>query len=158
MHLRHTWLALVFSIMAVTVAMPAGTQPPEPAGKPFNKKRLDRLRERVLRNKVGLSDDKIDQVVALYDGQAEERQEIQKTIRQSRRAIGKLFRADSDDQAAYQQHLTTLREANDNLAGLRAKQLKELEAILTPKEQAKLLRAMEMVRRRFEHRRHRRRR
>lgn len=151
-HLRASVFAALVATVVVTVSMPADPQP----GKKIERqghKRLERLRERILRKKVGLSDDKVDEVVALFQAQEAERGRLEKEMRASRRALGELLRSDSDDQAAYQTELTRLREAHQSLDGLREKQLAELATILEPKEQAKLLRAMELVRRRFERRR-----
>lgn len=157
---RAAVLAILVAATVVTVSMPADTQPSPRGGKVERRgnKRLERLRERILRKKVGLSEDKVEKVVAIFHDQQTERFELDKQMRSARKAIGRLLQSDSDDQAAYQSELAQLRAAHAGLDGLRDKQLAELAKILEPKEQVKLLRAMELVRRRFERRRRNRRR
>ncbi len=156
-------LCTLFAVATVlTLAPPADTQPAPSASsvdgqRPGGRQRLHRLRERVLRKKVGLSDDKVAKVVAILDGRIEERRALEAAVRTSRRAIGTLFKEDSSDQAAFAQRLDELAAAHAGLAKLRDQQLTELREVLEPKEQAKLLRAMELVKRRMDRRRFRRR-
>lgn len=147
-------LTVLVALTTMTVAPPAVTQPSEQSGERRQaRKRVAKLRTRVLRNKVGLSDAKIERVVAILERQQAQRHSLEKQLRQSRRALGQLFKADSSDQAAYAQHLDALQEAQRSLATLRDEQITDLREVLEPKEQAKLFRAMEMVKRRLEKRR-----
>jgi Spy/CpxP family protein refolding chaperone len=158
--IRALLCTLIVALTVVTIAPPAITQPAQVgprAGKKGGKKgdrrqarkRLAKLRKRVLRKKVGLSDAKIDKVVAILEGQQAQRHALEKRIRSSRKAMGQLFKTDSSDQAAYARHLDALQEGHRGLGLLRDEQLSELRKVLQPKEQAKLLRAMELVKRRF---------
>lgn len=160
--LRAGLLALAVSFAVVTVAPPAVTQPSAVSGKKRggkkgdrrkNRKRLAKLRQRVLKKKVGLSDEKVKIVVDILESQQAQRHAYEKQIRSSRKAIGMLFKSDSDDQAAYAKHLDALQEAHRGLSDLRDEQVSELRKVLEPKQQAKLFRAMEMVKRRFDKRR-----
>lgn len=158
--LRGTLLAVATSFCVITVAPPAVTQPSgveqndaRKGNRRKARRRLEKLRNRVLKRKVGLSDEKVAQVVTILEGQQAERHALQKKIRASRKAIGALFRSDSEDQQAYAKHLDELQDAHRSLAELRDEQIDELGKVLEPKQQAKLFRAMEMVKRRFEKRR-----
>ena len=62
------------------------------------RKRLERLRKRVLRKKVGLSDEKIKKVVEVLRAGTRERAEARQKAREARRAIGRLLQSDSQDQ------------------------------------------------------------
>ena len=165
--IRALLCTLIVAMTVVTIAPPAITQPSQlgPRDRKTKKgdkrkarKRLAKLRKRVLKKKVGLSDEKIKQVVTILEGQQAQRHALEKQIRSSRKAIGKLFKSDSDDQDAYALHLDALQEAHRAMGVLRDEQISELRKILEPKEQAKLFRAMEIVKRRFNKRRRRRRR
>jgi Spy/CpxP family protein refolding chaperone len=157
---RAVVVAIALAFVTLTVAPPAGTQPsqlepgdgPRP-GRRKLRKRLAKLRDRVLRKKVGLSDEKAKKVMAILEGQQAERRELAKQIRSSRRALGQLLRADSEDQDAYAKHFDQLQNGHRALAQLRDQQVTELRKVLTPKEEVKLFHAMEMVKRRFEKRR-----
>ncbi len=165
-----TAAAVILAVLTIApVAIPQPSSPPAKAGpqagkrrdkarkrprqrKPRERKarqRLGKLRRRVLRKKVGLSDAKIEQVVTVLEGRQTQRRALERQVRASRRAIGELFKTDSQDQRAYAEHLDTLQQAHRGLASLRDEQVTELRQVLEPKQQAKLFRAMEIVKRRF---------
>ena len=147
---------LTLSPTAVTQTRPDGSAS-QPEGNKVHRrkarKRLARLRHRVLKNKVGLDDKQIEQVLSIFEAQQAQRHAYEKQIKASRQAMRALFKANSDDQAAFAAHMDTLQSSYRGIAELRDEQLTAIRKVLQPKEQAKLLRAMELVKRKLERRR-----
>jgi Spy/CpxP family protein refolding chaperone len=140
---------VLITLLALGLAAPAAAQPPPDAPGPpvAARKRFEKLRDRVLKDKVGLSEAKAKQVVTIFQKYRAERQKTQGEMQQARTALRKLLGDDSDDQQAYDTALTKLHRSAKKLDQLRDQQLTEVRAALSPKEQAKLLRAMQKVRR-----------
>jgi len=149
---------LLVMLFAISFALPAQAQPagegaPPPAAA---RKRFKKLRDRVLKQKVGLSEAKAKRVVTIVDKYEAQRHKVQEDMRAGRQALRQLLKHDSDDQAAYRAALDKLQQASKKLDQLRSKQFTELRAVLAPKEQAKLLRAMHKAKRLLNERRNRR--
>ncbi len=111
--------------------------------------RLSKLRERVLKNEVGLDDKKANAVSAILARHFAERRKITKEQRDHRQALRKLLEKNSDDQKAYKKELDGFRAARNKLHALEDKQLDEVAKILTPKEQVKLVAALQKLRRKL---------
>jgi Spy/CpxP family protein refolding chaperone len=105
------------------------------------------LRDKVLRERVGLDEAKAAHVEKVIIDYQQKQRVIRKDIRDSRQRLRELFKSDSDDQAAYKEALTKFRKAHADLAQLRELEFAALDAKLTPKEQAKLLGTLVQVRR-----------
>jgi len=140
--------SLLAVLIGSLIASPAWAEPPDgPPGKQLE--RFNKMRGKLLRKKVGLSEAKAAKVEAVFKTFAPLRKKLRKTVRGARKDLRQLFKSDSDDQAAYRVALTKLRNANKAMQQLNDKQYGQVEKILTPKEQAKLLRAMQRVRRKM---------
>jgi Spy/CpxP family protein refolding chaperone len=150
---RWIWLvaALLVLAPAVLVGGVAFSQPTDPSGdEPRLGQRLKRLRGRLLRKKIGLSEEKAARVEALFLANAERRRELNTAQKSARAELRALFQSDSDDQDAFGAALDKLRKAHKELDELREQELDELHTFLTPKEEAKLLRAVEQLQRRLQ--------
>ncbi len=158
------WASLLvgalMALMVATVVTPAGTQPASSADRTQQtkrdrkaRKRLAKLRKRILRKKVGLDDEQIAQVTRILREQQQARRPVEKRIRKARAALGKLLKADSADQQAFAAHLDDYQAGLLELAKLRDQQVTALRAVLPPDKQAKLFRAMELVKKRLDRRR-----
>lgn len=97
------------------------------------------MRGRLLRERVGLDEataQRVEQVLAQYDGQHASARE---QIRTSQKRLRDLVRANSADQAAYRQAVDGLRSAQAQQQALFNREFEDLKKILLPSQQAKLL-------------------
>lgn len=111
--------------------------------------RIKQIRARVLRQEVGLTEEKARKVEAIMDRFQAERRPLREKIRAHRQAIARLLQADSNDQAAYSREIAGLRDAHRKLQASREHELDELQRILSPKEQAKTAAAVQKMRRKI---------
>lgn len=153
------WLpyALAAALLAGAVAVPAMAQPDgaQPDGAPAAKasggeaprQRLAELRRRLLRERVGLTDEQIGRVETITREHGAERRRIRGQMREARRDLRRLFREDSDDQEAWREALDAMENARRAQQELREAQYEELGSFLSPKQQATLLRTLHEVKR-----------
>ncbi len=112
----------------------------KPAAK--RRARIRSKRARLLRKRLGLDEARARKVEALFDEHAAAKKKSRREMRTARRAVAKLLRQDSDDQDAYRAALDRLSLATSALVTLRRDHIKRLRTVLTPKEQARLMRMM----------------
>jgi Spy/CpxP family protein refolding chaperone len=153
--LLRRWAWLIAALVVLVPLLSAGvalSQPPEPEPREETRlqQRLKRLRARLLRKKIGLSEEKAAKVEAMFVANAERRRDIAARQRDARKELRELFQSDSADEAAFGAALDKLKAAHKELSSLREQELDELATFLTPKEQAKLLRAVEQLQRRLQ--------
>lgn len=110
-------------------------------------RRLKRKRARILRRKLGLDEARASRLEMLFDEHAEQQRQARVELRRARKQLRRLLREDSDDQAAYKAALDELQAADRRAATLRDTHLSQLREVLTPKEQALLMRMMVKARR-----------
>jgi Spy/CpxP family protein refolding chaperone len=154
------WWTMLIALCALSLAAPAAAQPDnqpgiknkdkdkarKDKGPKDQRRRLAKLRGRLLRSKLGLSEDKATKVEAILDKYQPEHAEVQRDTMHARQTLRQLFREDSNDQDAYAAALTKLEQATTKGMQLKQQQFGELKKVLTPKEQAKLLHAMQKLR------------
>jgi len=140
---RLAWLTLP---ALLSTAVPAFADPPAsaPAGAPAP--RVERIRSRVLRDKVGLTEDKARKVEAVLDKYAPERKRLGMALRDARQKLRALLVLNSEDEGAYRAALDALRTNRKALADLMDRAFTEIGKELTAKEQAKLFVALERMR------------
>ena len=144
--------ALALSVAAPALARPAHPGAPAQARAEKRAKieaRLKKIRGEVLRKRVGLDETHARRVEAILDRYRPKRQALQKQMRTHRQAIGKLLKADSNDQNAYRREIAGMRSAKRQLDALRERELNEVSRLLTPKQQAKLAVALRRMQRRL---------
>lgn len=139
---------LVVLAMMLTISLPASAQPGPPpgagppagagprAGQPGNKQQV---RLRLLQRRVGLDEAtarKVIEVLRSYEGK---RAELTRKMQTEKRALGRLVRQDSNDEAAYRQAIDNLMRTQQQIEALRIQEFTELRKVLTAKQQAKLL-------------------
>ncbi len=153
-------LPTLFALLLVsTVALPAMAQPGPggrgrggpPAGQGMM--RSEQMVGKALRNKLGLSEAKAKKVEGILKQHRAAQQKIKGRLRTARQDLGKLFRSDSNDQKAWKAALDKMEKGHKALAQGRDKQFAALKKVLTPKEQAKLLRGLNQLQRRMKARR-----
>ncbi|HEX3596563.1 MAG TPA: periplasmic heavy metal sensor [Polyangiaceae bacterium] len=127
---------------------PPRAAPPQaaPAQAGPMQQRMLRVRSRVLREKVGLTDDKATEVEAILDRYAPERRRISLKIRDGRQKLKALMVLNSEDQNAYKGALDEVRTNRVALQGLMERAFNEIAAQLTPKEQGRLFLALDDLR------------
>jgi Spy/CpxP family protein refolding chaperone len=89
------------------------------------------------------------EIERVLDRHAPERQKLHEKLRDHRRELNRLLEGDSNDQQAYERAIRGLREAQEQLFVHRRKELDELGRALTPKQQAKLVRALRQMQRKL---------
>ena len=159
--------AVVFTLTTSTLttsatAQPADTDEPSAGAKRRSpharkrptaaqiEKRVKKLRDKVLRGKVGLSDAEAKKVEAVFQRHSAARTKAQQRLREGRRALRRLFKSDSDDQAAYDAALTKVQSGHFEMQRIRKLQFDELRTLLEPKQQALLLRELQKMRRKIQ--------
>lgn len=144
--------ALALSVAAPALARPG--HPPAAAQSKAEKRakieaRLKQIRGQVLRKRVGLDEKHAKQVEGILDRYRPKRRALQKQMRTHRQAIGKLLKADSNDQNAYRREIAGMRNAKKQLDALRDREINEISRVITPKQQAKLAVALRRMQRRL---------
>jgi len=107
---------------------------------------MQKARAKLLREKVGLTDDKARKVEAVLDKVAPERKRIVARMRDARQKLRALVTLNSEDQNAYRTNLDQLRSSRKALMDLMDKAFAEISKDLTPKEQARLFLALDKLR------------
>lgn len=166
---------LMMSILMVAVALPAlvfagprGPGGPRASGRPGDGHGADAGEQRpdgdrmeahharmkahfaeVLRKDVGLQEERAQQVEAIFARQHKGARALHESMRGHREALRALLEADSNDQAAYAKALDGIEKSRESMRVHRKAGLDEARKLLSPKEQAKLLRAMHQGRRKM---------
>lgn len=112
-----------------------------PHGKNFEQRHehMKQMRGNMLRQRVGLDDEKAKQVEAAFDRFDKEHFALRKNVHTARKKIQALLKSDSEEQQAYLAALKELRLAHDKLHSLRQRQMDSIDKVLTPKQRAKVL-------------------
>ena len=108
-------------------------------------------RARMLRDEVGLDEKTSAAVERILSKYRPERKAASDTIDSERRKLNAMLELDSNDQAAYAKSIRSLLDARQKLHELQRKQAEELSKVLTPKQQAKLARAIGETRENMRH-------
>lgn len=117
--------------------------------------RMNQIRARVLRERVGLDDAKAKQVERIMDKYEPERRKHHRQMREHMKQLSTLVDADSNDQKAYERALEGIRAGDKQAQELREKELGELAKVLTPKQRAKLTVSIRQMKRAVDRRMHR---
>jgi Spy/CpxP family protein refolding chaperone len=96
----------------------------------------------MLRDEVGLDEKTAQAVEAILVRYRPERKAAAEAIDKEQRRLNAMLELDSNDQAAYAKSIRTLLDARQKLHEIQRKQAEELAKVLTPKQQAKLARAI----------------
>ena len=94
------------------------------------------LRGRLLREMVGLNEEKANQVEQILKTFDDEHQAYTAMLDVARRAMHSLLEAESDDQEAYARAVEDVRVAHEYLSQLRDRQFRAMQKALQPKDQA----------------------
>jgi Spy/CpxP family protein refolding chaperone len=147
-----SWLSL---LAVLTLAAPSlAERGPHRRGPPPDRSaeaypRIKEIRNRVLREHVGLDAARAQQVEAVLDKYHAERRLARQEIATQQREIRRLLDQNSEDQAAYAKALTAAEAARQRLHVIDRAQHAELAKILTPKQHAKLEAAVRRMQRKL---------
>ena len=107
---------------------------------------MQAMRSKMLRDRVGLSEDKARKVEAILDKYAPERKKNHEEMRAAREKLHALVDGKSDDQAQYRAALDTVRAKKKAAQDVMSRAFDEVAKELTPKEQARLFLSLEDMR------------
>ncbi|HEY2405762.1 MAG TPA: periplasmic heavy metal sensor [Polyangiaceae bacterium] len=102
-----------------------------------------------LRKDVGLDEKKATDVERTLDKFRPQRERLEGDMHQQQKTLRALLDLDSNDQGAYQKALNAERDDTQKLAAVREQEIDELSKQLTPKQQAKLARAVKQLEQRL---------
>lgn len=110
-----------------------------------HKEKMMAMRGKMLREKVGLTDEKAKQVETVLDSFHDRHMKLRKGYKDNLKAMKDLIKADSQDQEAFAKALAALQDNHKAKQALMDEQLDALKKILNAKEQAKLFMAHEKM-------------
>jgi Spy/CpxP family protein refolding chaperone len=141
------------TVMGFSLPALAHARGPEhdPQKRAVIEQRLKQLRHDMLRKEVGLDESKAIVVERALDKYMAEKRKLKEQAVTHRRALRKLLESDSNDQQAYTSAIRGLREAEKQKQSLREREMDELGKLLTPKQQARLMRATHRLKRQLAH-------
>ena len=117
----------------------------------FSPQQRAERRARMLKTRVGLNDATAKNVVSIMAKYDAQRRAFRKNLRDHHEKLVALVESDSNDQAAYRRELLALKQGRIAMMRLRDLQIAEIQRVLTPKQQAKLLVQMGKFRRMMRH-------
>ncbi len=145
--------------LALSAASAAAAAPPPPPhhgaaeGREPPRERAKKVRQRLLRERVGLTEAQATAVEKVLEKYAALRHAEQAKRAQAMGALDELLAQDSSDEAAYRSALTALRAARAALQGLQRAEEAELAKLMSAKQQAKFEQAVRQLQRAVEGRR-----
>jgi Spy/CpxP family protein refolding chaperone len=107
----------------------------------------------MLRDEVGLDEKTAIAVERILSKYRPERKAAADIVDSEQRKLNAMLELDSNDQAAYAKSIRAMLDARQKLQELQRKQAEELTKVLTPKQQAKLARAIGETRAAMRHKR-----
>lgn len=144
---RRRWMLVT---AALAFAAPAFGESPPPSASADRgghfEQRVHEMRSRVLRERIGLTEDKARKVEAILDRYAPERRRVATRMREALKKLRALTASNSDDQAAYRGALGQVRASRKALQELMDRAFTEVAKELTPREQVRLFLALDDLR------------
>jgi Spy/CpxP family protein refolding chaperone len=144
-----TWL---MTCLMLAVSVPTASAKPSGEGPEMGKRmkqRMLQLRKEVLKYEVGLEEAKTEQVLTVLRKFDPAREAIHKKARGAKRAVRRLLKSDSNDQAAYSRVIKDVQAVAAGKLDLEKKQLAALKGHLTPKQQVLFRMAMKRIMKRM---------
>jgi Spy/CpxP family protein refolding chaperone len=148
----------MFLCAAPAFAQPAGKPPAAAPGKAHakgkaNARHASKKEARVLEalKRAGIDEARAKQVIAVVKKYREERQPVRKEMQTHKRTLRALLSSNSSDQAAYTKALDGLKAGKKKLQEIEDRQVAEIQQILAPSEQAKVLRLLQRAKHRRAH-------
>ena len=145
---------LILTLIALLLSPVAMAEPPEQRrrgeGQMGEKlhERMKELRGRILKKRVGLDAERIDEVEAILQKGDQERKGLHRAMRESHEKLRHLIKADADDGASYEAAVGTLLKSRQRLHEIQHGELERLRQLLSPKEMGKLVMALHRLKKR----------
>lgn len=134
-------VAAILGASAVALAAPggrgAGGAPSEERMEEFREAREGRIREVLA--EIGVDSVRIERVIAVKKTYGEQRMTVARALRADMEKVREMVSADSRDEAAYERQIAAIRGHRERLDSLREQEVTEVQKILKPSEQAKVL-------------------
>ncbi len=148
-------VVLGFVVPATVLANPKGGEGRRQMRKQHRamfKAKMKKVRAKVLRERVGLSEKRAVRLEQTLDGFNKQRWLIKKEMHRNHKKLRQLLLDDSNDQRAYKQSIDALAVGRAKIDVLKGEQMSALRKQLNPKEQAKAMMALHRMRRRMHRR------
>ena len=149
--MRKTMIYLAF-VASIAIALPAAAQRPHRGGQGMKGQRFGQHHRqkmgRLLRELVGLDEQTAKEVEAVLESFRPRRQAVRKKVRVLRQKLRELVQSDSNDEQAFAYNIKGLLHSQVEMQQQRRKELRALAKILSPKQHAKLMLAMERMKKR----------
>lgn len=133
--------------LALSVTAPAWADPPSgaPSGHPGgrSKEKMQEMRSHMLRERVGLTEEKAKRVEAILDKYAPERKRSHEALRDAREDLRALVESKSEDENLYKKMLGDVRAKRKAMQDLMDRAFNDVAKELTPSEQARLFLSLE---------------
>ena len=145
----------IVTLIALLLSPMAMAEPPEQRrrgeGQMGEKlhERMKELRGRILKKRVGLDAERIDEVEAILQKGDQERKGLHRAMRESHEKLRHLIKADAEDGASYEAAVGTLLKSRQRLHELQHGELERLRELLSPKEMGKLVMALHRLKKRM---------
>jgi Spy/CpxP family protein refolding chaperone len=104
--------------------------------------RFQKMQGRLLREKVGLTEDEAAKVEAVFAKGRDAHKKVRTQMGEAQKALHELLKADSNDMAAYTKAINAMESSKAEMEKLMDSHKAEISKILNPKQQAKLMMAM----------------
>lgn len=111
---------------------PAGEDNP----KTLMETKFEAIKQRILRNRVGLDETTTEKVSAIIAEFAPKRRAIRQKLIEKRLALKELLRKQVEDQNAYAQHLDEMEKLRKDMVSVHEQEMDALRKLLTPKQRA----------------------
>lgn len=147
-------LGLGISLPLAAMAQPGGGPDGDGSGE-FQKRkgprgeRMKAMHARLLKEKVGLDDQRVAEVQAVHKQFRDQRKALREDMKSAHEALRLLVEGNSNDTRAYEKALANAKTARERLHALRKAEMEAVANLLTPKEQATLMVSMHKVKKHF---------
>lgn len=150
-----TVLGLGVTLPLAAMAQPGGgSDGGDPSGE-FQKRkgprgeRMKAMHARLLKEKVGLDDQRVAEVQAVHKQFRDQRKALREDMKTAHEALRLLVDGNSNDTRAFEKALADAKTARERLHALRKAEMEAVADLLTPKEQATLMVSMHKVKKHF---------
>lgn len=134
--------------LALSVTAPAWADPPPSGPSPDHsggrfREKMQEMRSHMLRERVGLTEEKAKRVEAILDKYAPERKRAHEALRAAREDLRALVDSKSEDENLYRKMLADVRTKRKAMQDLMDRAFNDVAKELTSKEQARLFLSLE---------------
>jgi uncharacterized membrane protein len=145
--MKHLLPATLLFLLVPVLAFAQAEPPPDVPKRAELKARVEAARAKLLREFVGLEEERAVQVEEAMRRFDPKRKELKQALREHKKAVRQLLKQDSNDEQAFEEALAGVRAAHKAVHELREAEYDEMARLLSAKERAKLFGGMNRMRR-----------